>query len=653
MALSSSLPNPIGFVRERRTAIYSSLLLALVAVFIADLFTPLGVAVWILYLVPLIISLLSWNRAIPLVTATIATGLAGVGFFLSPPGLSPSYAMANRLLGILTVWLIAIVASNSIRNKIQVRLQEWLQAGRTGLSERMGGDHPLPELGDAILRFLAEYLNANAGAIYAADGTVFRRMGQYALASGSGGLAETFAFGEGLLGQAAKDRRTLVLNEVPEDYFTICSGLGARKPRHLLVTPLAVDNEVVGVIELGFFHALSPELFQLLDRVSDSIAVALRSAKYRGRLQQLLQETQRQAEELQAQSEELRVSNEELEEQSRALKESQSRLEAQQAELEQTNTQLEEQATMLEAQKHDLSLAKAELEKQAVELRKASQYKSDFLANMSHELRTPLNSSLILAKLLADNRDRNLTPEQVKYAQTIHSAGNDLLSLITEILDLSKIEAGQMEVHYQKIPIPALFESLRRTFEPLAADKGLKLQVLRDETVETLRSDSQRLEQVLRNLLSNAIKFTETGSVTLELGRTEPGKVAFSVRDTGVGIPAHQQRVIFEPFRQADGTTNRRYGGTGLGLSIARQLAHLLGGDLSVASQEGRGSVFTVTLPEHAAGDGPHYLSAALGRSSAARQFLRSKSMSRCQQRSPCQSCRSMMTAAAWPPVNE
>ncbi len=324
----------------------------------------------------------------------------------------------------------------------------------------------------------------------------------------------------------------------------------------------------------------------------------MRSATYREELRTLLDETQRQAEELQTQSEELRVSNEELEEQGRALKESQGRLEQQQAELEQTNSQLEEQTQQLETQRDDLERVNASVQSKARELEQASRYKSDFLANMSHELRTPLNSSLILAKLLADNIDDNLTEEQVKYAKTIQSSGNDLLTLINDILDLSKIEAGHVEIRPEAVPVERLASNLRQLFEPVAAEKKLDLIVdIEAACPAEIETDPQRLEQVLKNLLSNACKFTETGQVRLSIGKAANNRISFAVSDTGIGISAEQQQRVFEAFHQADGTISRKFGGTGLGLSISRQLAQLLGGTIDVQSEEGKGSTFTVTIP--------------------------------------------------------
>ena len=396
--------------------------------------------------------------------------------------------------------------------------------------------------------------------------------------------------GEGLTGQAAKENQVVHLRDLPEDYLRVTSAVGRTKPRELVIAPASVDGTVHAVAELGFLHTVDPTELEVLDRVSEAIAIAIRSARDRSRLEELLEETQRQAEELQAQQEELRVSNEELEQQGRTLQVSQTQLENQQAELEQTNTQLEEQAQSLELQRDDLARAGAELQR-------ASVYKSEFLANMSHELRTPLNSSLILAKLLSDNREGNLSPEQIKFAQTIYSAGNDLLTLINDILDLSKIEAGKLDVRPESISLARLVDDLSNTFLPIAAQKQLELAMSTEVGVpDTVETDPTRLQQILKNLLSNALKFTERGGVSLVVGATD-GRIRFDVRDTGIGIAADQHEVIFEAFRQADGGSNRKFGGTGLGLSISRDLARLLGGDLHVESTPGRGSTFTLSLP--------------------------------------------------------
>jgi signal transduction histidine kinase/CheY-like chemotaxis protein/CHASE3 domain sensor protein len=473
--------------------------------------------------------------------------------------------------------------------------QAWLRTGQARFAAKIQGEQRLQMLGENVLSFLAEYLGAQVGAVYIVDGDgVFHRFAAYALPPEPDRAVRP---GDGLLGQAAKENRAFHVTDVPPEYLRVQSALGESKVREILVAPAAADGQVHAVIELGFLHRMQPAALELAGRVSEALGVAVRSSKDRTRLEELLAETQSQAEELQTQQEELRVSNEELEVQSRALKESQARLESQQTELETTNAQLEEQAQALETQRDDLERSQQVLTEKAGELERANQYKSEFLANMSHELRTPLNSALILAKLLADNKAGNLTEEQVKFAQTISSAGKDLLALINDILDLSKIEAGKVEVAVETVTLASLCQDLQTTFEPLASQKGLEFALqVEPGTPATIDTDPQRAGQILKNLLSNAIKFTERGSVELR-AFASGGGVSFAVRDSGIGIPQQQQDVIFEAFRQADGSTHRKYGGTGLGLSISRDLARLLGGDVTVTSAPGEGSLFTLTLP--------------------------------------------------------
>jgi len=484
-----------------------------------------------------------------------------------------------------------------IRRSSQARArQQWLQAGQVGLSEAMMGDKTVEELSDSILHFLSQYVGFQAGALFKGENGHFYR----AAALGIPADADTplrFNMKEGLLGKVAAEGTPTIVRDVPDGYLTIGSALGHDKPKHLVLVPTHADDIVNAVIELGFLHAVDERVMELLDQASTSIGVSLRSARYRSQLQNALEETQRQSEELQVQSEELRVSNEELEEQGRALKESQTRLEQQQVELEQTNSQLEEQASTLEAQRDELERTGAAVQLKARELAQASQYKSDFLANMSHELRTPLNSLLILSKLLADNPAGNLSGEQVKFAQTIESSGNDLLTLINDILDLSKIEAGHIEVRPESLPLQRLTGDLRSLFQPVADERKLGFEIkIADDVPTQLETDRQRLEQVLKNLLSNAFKFTQAGGVTLAV--TAAGdEIAFAVTDTGIGIAREQKDSIFEAFRQADGTISRKYGGTGLGLSISRELSRLLGGRITLDSTPGEGSTFTITIP--------------------------------------------------------
>ncbi|HEX8593977.1 MAG TPA: response regulator [Pseudomonas sp.] len=509
--------------------------------------------------------------------------------------------------------MVALSTSYAENLKLQEanaeRLQKvaWLRNGQSELAEQVLGQLTLGMLGANVLRFFAQYLGAVVSAVYVTqEHGGLRRVACYGFSREQENSDQSIYSGEGIVGQAARHKQTIKLEDVPVDYFKVASGLGEGSPRSVIVIPTSNDDHVNGVIELGFLRPLTERDIEFLELVADNVGTSIEAARYRQRLQEVLAETQQLNEELQVQQEELRTANEELEEQSRILKESQVHLETQQAELEQTNEQLAEQSQALSDQRdaldrnnEELHTAQIELEARADELQRSSKYKSEFLANMSHELRTPLNSSLILAKLLAENPAENLTAEQVKFAESIYSAGNDLLNLINDILDISKVEAGKLDVRPENSSVARLVEGLRSLFQPLAADKKLDFHVELQAGAPTLLfTDRQRLEQILKNLLSNAIKFTERGMVSMIVSR-QPGEgIAFTVRDSGIGIAEEQQQSIFEAFRQADGTTNRRYGGTGLGLSISRDLAALLGGSISVTSAPGQGSIFTLVLPE-------------------------------------------------------
>lgn len=500
--------------------------------------------------------------------------------------------------GLLGTILTFVIGYLMRRATIARRRQEWLQQAQLGLSEAVMGDKNTVDVGESILGYLSSYVGAVAGVLFVKDDDGFERSSTFGVPLDHT-LQSRLSANEGLFSHVLTNQRPIVVGELPEGYINFSSGLGRQKPSHLAIAPASVDGKVKAVVELGFLHPVGDHILELLEQSSDTIATAIRSAEFRTQLQKLLHETQRQTEELQVQGEELRVSNEELEEQGRALKESQARLEQQQVELEQTNSQLEEQAQELERQRDGLEKANEAISRKAAEVEQASRYKSDFLANMSHELRTPLNSSLILAKLLADNPDENLTPEQVKFAQTIQSSGNDLLNLINDILDLSKIEAGHVEINPEPVSIQRTVDALQRMFTPLADNKGLGFAVdISEDVAPIVETDSQRLEQVLKNLIANAIKFTETGHVSLLVRSTEGGQIAISVTDTGIGIAEEQQHRIFEAFHQADSTISRRFGGTGLGLSISRELVRLLGGTLHLKSKPGSGSTFTVLIPK-------------------------------------------------------
>jgi CheY-like chemotaxis protein/CHASE3 domain sensor protein len=481
------------------------------------------------------------------------------------------------------IGLIGVLASRDFR---AVEAESWSRRVELALSSELQGDHRLASIGDKALHRLVDALGARVGAIHVTEGDQLRRIAGHAIAPG----LDAIWLGDGLTGQVARDARTLHLHKVPAGYLDVRSAVGRTAPLELAIAPAIVDGAVQAVVELGFLHRLDRIELETLERTSEPIAVAIRTARDRHRLEELLEEVQRQAEELTSQQEELRVSNEELEHQAQVLQSSQTQLQHQQAELEQANVQLEEQARSLAEQRD-------ELVRTGNELQRSNDYKSQFVANMSHELRTPLNSVLLLARLLADNRDGKLDAEQVRFAQTIHGAGNDLLVLINDILDLSKIEAGMLDVRLDAIPLARLADDLSRTFQPIASARQLALEFrIEPGAPEVIDSDPTRLPQILRNLLSNAIKFTERGGVSLAISRAGD-TVQLAVHDTGIGIPADQHERIFEAFRQTDGGSNRRFNGTGLGLTISRDLAHLLGGELRVASAPGRGSTFTLTLP--------------------------------------------------------
>ncbi|WP_339406081.1 response regulator [Pseudomonas helleri] len=488
-----------------------------------------------------------------------------------------------------------------IKTAERLERQAWLRNGQTELAEQVLGRLTLNMLGRNILQFCAQYLGSVVGAVYVReDHGGLKRVASYGLSNEQESRDQVIHNDEGLVGQAAQQDQLIRLDNVPQDYFLkVSSGLGQGLPHSVLVVPTSDDDRVNGVIELGFLRTLTERDVELFELIADNIGTSIEAARYRQRLQEVLAETQQLNEELQVQQEELKTANEELEEQSQILKESQTNLETQQAELEQTNEELAGQRDAMDRKNKELNEAQIQLEERAQELQRSSKYKSEFLANMSHELRTPLNSSLILAKLLSENSHGNLSGEQVKFAESIYSAGNDLLNLINDILDISKVEAGKLEVLPENTSVARVVEGLRGMFEPLAGDKGLTLKVeVQPGTPPMLYTDSQRLEQILKNLLSNAIKFTEKGQVSLTVAQAPGERIAFIVKDSGIGIAEDQQESIFEAFRQADGTTNRRYGGTGLGLSISRDLATLLGGTISVSSTPGQGSEFTLSMPE-------------------------------------------------------
>jgi CheY-like chemotaxis protein/signal transduction histidine kinase/CHASE3 domain sensor protein len=505
-----------------------------------------------------------------------------------------AFVSRRQLSSIASIFSTALEAET--RARLAVETEAWVRSGQSRLVDALQGERTLQQLAEDSLAILAAYGHADVGAFFTREAGVWQRRGGYALDPGNAGPA-TFADGEGMVGQVARNGTLLHLRDVPPALLRLRGSIAEGSPVEVVVIPARIEGTTNAVLELGFLHRPDARTLEMLGRVSESIALAVRSSEYKSQLRQTLDETQRQAEELQTQQEELRVANEELETQTTALRRMHQELETQQAELEQTNDSLVQQSQLLERQNQQLAERQAEISAKAREVERASRFKSEFLSNMSHELRTPLNSSLIMAKLLADNAAGNLSGEQVRFAETIYSAGNDLLVLINDILDLSKIESGKMDVRPASVRLEHVPVSLMRTFEPVAREKKLRFAVnLAPSAPAVMETDAQRLEQILRNLISNAMKFTEAGEVVVDIDASED-RVTFAVRDTGIGIARAQQGIIFEAFRQADGTTNRKYGGTGLGLSISRELARLLGGDIAVRSEVGQGSTFTLSLP--------------------------------------------------------
>ncbi len=533
--------------------------------------------------------------------------------------------------------------------------KNWLLTGNSKLSEKLIGVQHIEELATNSISFLCTYLKANIGAVYIfndKESTLVLR-GQYAFASPKE-TKEKFTLNEGLIGQAAREQKPISLTDITEEHIRITSSVLNAKPKHLLVTPFLFEGKTLGVIEIGSLTNFSETQIEFINVSMDIIAISVNSAIDRKQILELLEETQIQseekekrtaelaivntelayqndekenraaeliiankelafqndekekraselgiannelaiqAEELQTQQEELKHMNEELEEQTQNMKQ-------QQEELQMSNEELEEQTQALEMKNEEVETAKNDIEKKTKQLEISSRYKSEFLSNMSHELRTPLNSLLILSKDLAENRKKNLDSIQIESAEIIYKSGHDLLVLINEVLDLSKIEAGKMSINIESISLRKFADELMRNFKHHALQKGLKLTCQLDpELPESIRTDLQRLNQILKNLLSNAIKFTEKGSVNIRIDPFTESTFVISVTDTGLGILQEKQMAIFEAFQQADGGTSRKYGGTGLGLSISRELAKLLGAEIKVNSTINEGSTFSVIIP--------------------------------------------------------
>nr|WP_312717384.1 response regulator [Stenotrophomonas geniculata] len=586
---------PGATTRDRWIWMTSAVLLG--ATIALELVVPLGYAVWLAYFLAVGVTLFQRSARAPFIVAVVACVLLIIGYNVAPASSNSAFSLVNRSIGGCAFLMIALIVSRAIQARREAMRALWLQEAENAVAMSLRGDLGPEQIAEAAATSLGAQLQADVAAVYRLEGGRLQLTGGLALPSG---MPASLALQEGVAGQVARDERIRHLHGGDDAVLELQTSLGRLPVRERILAPISSDGAVVGIIELGRTRAGEQDRLdvELLERCSETIGMALRASLLRAQLVVLLEESQRQGEELQAQQEELRVANEELEEQSRSLLQSQSHLEEQQAELEQSNVQLEERTHELEAQKQALLVAQSQLVRNSNELAATSRYKSEFLANMSHELRTPLNSSLILAKLLADNKDGTLTEEQVKYARAILSSNNDLLALINDILDLSRIEAGHVELADEVVVTDSVLQRLRETFEPMARQKGLALQIEADALAPSqLVVDSQRLQQILKNLLANAVKFTEHGKVSLHVRAGGQGRIRFEVCDSGIGIAREQLQVIFEAFRQADGSTRRRYGGTGLGLSISRDLAERMGGSIQVDSEPGRGSCFILELP--------------------------------------------------------
>jgi len=486
-------------------------------------------------------------------------------------------------------------AEEITQSNLKLEEQTKIKTDITELNSQMRGELEPVQLGNNILNFLVPFLNSQIGSFYiVTEENLLKLVSTYAH-SDRKNLANELKFGESLIGQAAMERKNIVINNIPQDYIKISSGLGEEVPGSIFVSPIFFEDEVQGVLELGSFRPLTYSQTSFIDQINGDIGIVLHGSMARVKMKNLLEQTQQLSETLQSQQEELKTSNEDLENQTKALKKTE-------FDLIEKNTEIE--------------ISRKIVEDKAEELRISSKYKSEFLANMSHELRTPLNSTLILAKLLSQNKDGNLTQKQIEYAKTIHQSGTDLLELINEVLDLSKVEAGKLIMNVEEVNLKGFATFVQRNFKHMAQDKGLYLKIELDQNIpESIFTDRQRLEQIIKNFISNALKFTEKGGITLSMhcqvaesdlmiNHLDPKEtLAISIIDTGIGIPKEKQNTVFGAFQQADGGTSRKYGGTGLGLTISKELATKLGGVLKLKSTPGEGSTFSIYLPFKLEGD--------------------------------------------------
>ncbi|MBF0695572.1 MAG: response regulator [Flavobacterium sp.] len=467
--------------------------------------------------------------------------------------------------------------------------KEWLQAGIAQLNNVMIGEKDISQLTSDIIKFLAEYTNSAAGVIYLPEGENLKAAAGYCYVASP--ERQQIRVGEGITGEAYLSGKIIQLKTSTPENITVSYALGEIKPTHILAIPL-INESISGVVEMASVEMYTEMQVEFFNAVGNNIAIALKAAANRARVQELLEETQTQSEELSAQHSELESINAELEAQTEKLQASEEELRVQQEELQQTNEELAERSVLLEERN-------MEIQKKSEDLELTTRYKSEFLANMSHELRTPLNSILLLSRLLSENNEKNMNGEQVEFARVIQSSGNGLLALIDEILDLSKIEAGKMELEVLDVSTSEITSEMHNLFFAVAKEKNIDFKISAEKAPLVIKTDKMRLEQILKNLISNAMKFTAKGAVTLDIRRHPQNEklISFTVRDTGIGIPRDKQHLVFEAFQQADGSTKRKFGGTGLGLSISRELAKLLKGEITLNSEPGKGSEFTLTIP--------------------------------------------------------
>lgn len=473
--------------------------------------------------------------------------------------------------------------------------KEWLQSGIARLNDKMVGEKNVEELASDIIEEIVELTHSQVAAFYLTEeDRSLTLTASYSLLADK--KHKNIKLGEGIIGQCILSGKTILINDIPEGELTISFAAGNTRPRNVIALPIFRDGIIIGAMEFGTLQPYTPLELDFLNSISNNIGIALHVSQNRKKLQEFLEETQAQAEELQAQHRELEGLNAELEAQTQRIQTSEEELRVQQEELLQSNQELEERTSLLEEKNQLIQERNLDIQHKAEQLEQSTKYKSEFLANMSHELRTPLNSILLLSKLMSDNKE--LDKEYIEYAEVIQSSGQGLLGLIDEILDLSKIEAGKMKLEFADINITEVATDMRSLFSPLAKNKQLEFVTEVDETISSVNTDKMRLEQILKNLLSNAIKFTSSGKVALTVQKDDSGNIIlFKVTDTGIGIPADKQGLIFEAFQQADGSTRRKFGGTGLGLSISRELAKLLGGEIELTSKENVGSEFIFALP--------------------------------------------------------